>query len=79
LLDFILIESDHRLSVDNRHRRALITHIDQFFQGLLIGADVLIDKFNALLRKKLLLPMTRASARLAVDDNTFGHDHLHFD
>jgi hypothetical protein len=76
LLDFTLIETDHRLAVDDRHRRALITHFDQLFQGLLIGADVLIDKFNALLRKKLFLSLARASARLAVHNDGLDHDSL---
>jgi hypothetical protein len=74
-----LIESDYRLAIDDRHRRALIPHFDQLFQGLLIGPHVFIDKVNALLRKKLFLAMTWTSAWLAVNNDAFGHDHLRFD
>jgi hypothetical protein len=79
LLDFGLIESDYRRAIDDRHWRALITHFDQLFQGLLIVAHVFIDKVNALLRKKLFLSMTRTSAWLAVNNDAFGHDYLRFD
>jgi len=68
-----LIKADNSFAVDDGHRCRLITHFDQLFQGRLIGADVLINKFNALLRKELFLSMTRASARLIVDDDDFSH------
>ena len=45
-----LIETDYRLAVDDRYRRALKAEIDQFFQRCLVGADVFFHKLNALLR-----------------------------
>ena len=45
-----LIKADHRLTVYNRHRRALKTLIDQFFHRILIGADIFLDELDALLR-----------------------------
>jgi len=45
-----LIETDYRLAVDDRYRRALKAEIDQFFQRCLVGADVFFRKLNALLR-----------------------------
>jgi hypothetical protein len=45
-----LIETDHRLPIDERHRYALKAGGEQFFQRRFIRADVFLDKFNALLR-----------------------------
>ena len=50
LHDLGLIETDYRLAVDDRYRRALKAEIDQFFQRSLVGADVFFHKLNALLR-----------------------------
>ena len=47
---FLLVEPHHRLAVDDRHRRALKTLIDQFFQRRLVGADVLFNELHAPLR-----------------------------
>ena len=45
-----LIETDYRLPVDNRYRRALKTLIEQFFQRRLVGANIFLHELNALLR-----------------------------
>ena len=50
LHDLQLIEADHRLAVDNRHRCALKPLIDQFLHRRFIGADIFLDERNALLR-----------------------------
>ncbi len=47
---FSLIETDHRLAVNNRDRRALKALIEQFLQSRFIRADIFLDKLNALLR-----------------------------
>jgi len=38
------------LAIDDRDRRALKSLVEQFFQRCLIGANILFDKFNTLLR-----------------------------
>ena len=47
---FYLIKPNYRFSIDNRHGRALITHIDQLFQGCLVGAHIFFHELDALLR-----------------------------
>jgi hypothetical protein len=77
LLDFLPIETDDRCAIDEGHRRALITHVEQFFQRCPVGTHVLVNKINSLLRKKLLLFITGASAGLAIDDHRFRHSLLY--
>jgi hypothetical protein len=48
--DLQLIEAHHRLPVDDRHRRALKSLIDQLLHRRFIGANIFFDELNALLR-----------------------------
>ena len=48
--NFSLIETDHRLAIDDRYRRALKALIEQFLQSRFIRAHIFLDKLNALLR-----------------------------
>ena len=48
--ELVLIESDHRLTVDQSHRRALKPGVEQFFERGLIRADIFFNENNALLR-----------------------------
>ena len=50
LHDLDLVETDNRLAIDDRYRRALKPLIDQLFHRHLIGADIFLDELNALLR-----------------------------
>jgi hypothetical protein len=77
LLDFTLIEPDHSFAVDNRHRRALKSHIQQLFQSRTVGTHVLVNKFDSLLRKKLFLLVAGASPGLTIDDHYFRHSTLY--
>jgi len=77
LLDFTLIEPDHSFAVDNRHRRALKSHIQQLFQSRTVGTHVLVSKFDSLLRKKLFLLVAGASPGLTIDDHYFCHSTLY--
>jgi len=45
-----LIEADHRLTINDRHRRALKALIEQFLQSGLVGAHIFFDKIDAFLR-----------------------------
>jgi hypothetical protein len=45
-----LIEAHHRLSVDDRHRRALEPLIEQLLQCRFVGTNIFFDELNALLR-----------------------------
>lgn len=45
-----LIETNHRLTVDNRHGGALKSRVEQLLERGLVGANVLLYKVNALLR-----------------------------
>ena len=47
---FYLIKPNYRFTIDNRHGRALIAHVDQFFQGSLVGAHIFFHELDALLR-----------------------------
>ena len=76
MLDFTLIEPDHSFAVDNSHRCALKSHIQQLFQSRPVGAHVLVNKLDSFLRKKLLLLITRASPGLTIDDHDFRHSML---
>ena len=48
--DFLLVEADHRLAVDDGHRRALKTLVEQLLERRLVGADIFFDERDALLR-----------------------------
>ena len=48
--ELVLIETDHRLAVDQSHRRALETRVKQFLQRGFVRPNVFLDKLNALLR-----------------------------
>jgi len=50
LHDLQLIEAHHRLAVDDRHRCALETQIEQLLQRRFVGANIFFDKLHALLR-----------------------------
>ena len=50
LHDLQLIETHHRLPVDNCHGGALKPLIDQLFHGGFIGANIFLDELYALLR-----------------------------
>jgi hypothetical protein len=69
----MLVESDNRFTVDNSYRRALVTHVEQLLQRCPVGTHILINKIDSLLRKKLLLFVTGASAGLAINDHRFCH------
>jgi hypothetical protein len=73
LLDFLLIESNNRLAVDDGHRCTLVTHVQQLLQCRPISAHVLVNKFDSLLRKKLFLFVAGASPGLAIDDHDLRH------
>jgi hypothetical protein len=45
-----LIKTNYRFAVDNRHRSALIAHVDQLFQCCLIGSHIFFHELDALLR-----------------------------
>ena len=69
----LLIESHDRLAIDDGHRSALITHVEQLFQCRRVGAYVLVNEIDSVLRKKLSLFFTGASAGLTINDNYFCH------
>ncbi len=50
LADFRLVESDHRLTVNDRHRRALKPLVEQFLQRRFIGADIFLYELDPFLR-----------------------------
>lgn len=72
----MLIKPNDGFAVDDGYRGALVAQVEQFFQSRRISTHILVDKFNTLLRKKLLLPVTGTSAGLIIDDHHFGHDRL---
>src|SRR5262249_34058898 len=73
LRQLVRIETDDRLAVDQRDRRALISQTQQLFQGIGILAHVFIHELNTLLRKKLFLFMTWPSAGLGKNYDGFRH------
>jgi hypothetical protein len=68
-----LIKTHDGFPVDQCNWRTAVTHVDELFQGRLVGANIPIDEVNALLRKKLFLFVAWASTRLAIDNHRFGH------
>jgi hypothetical protein len=63
-LEFLAIKSDHRLAIDEGHRRGPEAQLHEFLERSLVPPDVLDGKRNAVLRKKLLLPITCPSPGL---------------
>ncbi len=76
LFEFRGIEANHGLPINEGDRRGPETQLNQFFEGLFVGPDVLRHELNALLRKKLLLSVTRASPGLCVHNDVFCHGLL---
>jgi hypothetical protein len=64
LRNSLLIEADDGFAVNKGHRSALVTHVKQLLQCSRIGAHVLVNEIDALLRKKLFLFVARASTGL---------------
>ena len=73
-LDPLPVEADDHLAINDRDRGCPKSKLLQFLQRLLIFQDILCDEFHTLLRKKLFLLVTEASAGLDVDDHLFCHD-----
>ena len=71
LLQFLLIEADHNLAVNNSHRGSHNPNFDQLLHSRLIGDNVLFLEVNPPLRKKLFRPSTEGSTRLRIHDNFF--------
>ena len=76
LLQLLPIKSHHRLAVDEGYRRCPKSQLNQLLKRRLIRSDVLDDVCDALLRKKLLLSVARASPGLGVDDHLLRHRTL---
>lgn len=66
LLEFLLIKSDHRLAIDEGHRRGPEAQLHEFLECSLVRPDVFDNKRDAMLRKKLLLPIARPSPGLRI-------------
>ena len=75
-LKFLGIKSNHRLAVDEGHRRGPEAQLHEFLECSLVRPDVLDDKLDAMLRKKLLLPITRPSPGLRKHHHLLRHRHL---
>jgi len=73
LLDPMLVKADNSLTIDQRHRRALVTQGKQLFQGRRVLAHVLVYEGDTFLRKKLFLSVARPSTGLGKDDDGFRH------
>jgi hypothetical protein len=65
----LLIESDDRFAINDGHRSTLVAHVEQLFQCRLVGAHVLVNEIDSVLRKKLSLFFAGASPGLAINDD----------
>jgi len=74
-LEFLAIKSDHRLAIDEGHRRGPEAQLHEFLECSLVRPDVLDDKRDAVLRKKLLLSITRSSPGLRIYHHLLRHRH----
>jgi hypothetical protein len=75
-LEFLAIKSDHRLAIDEGHRRGPAAQLHEFLERSLVRPDVLDDKRDAVLRKKLLLSITRPSPGLRIYHHLLRHPLL---
>lgn len=75
LLEFFAIKSDHRLAIDEGHRRGPEAELHEFLECSLVRPDILDGKRNAVLRKKLLLSITRPSPGLRIYHHLLCHCH----
>ena len=73
LLDPFAIKPHHRLAVNERHRGGLEAKLHKLLQCSLVRPDVFDDIRDALLRKKLFLPVARPSPGLRIDHHVFRH------
>jgi len=64
----MLVKADNSLTIDQRHRRALVTQGKQLFQRRRVLAHVLVYEGDPFLRKKLFLSMTWTSTWLSEYD-----------
>jgi len=78
LLELFAIKPHHRLAVDDGHRSCPESQLHKLLEGGLIRPDVLDDERNAVLRKELFLPVTRASPRLGIYHHLLWHHRLPF-
>ena len=74
-LEFLAIKSDHRLAIDEGHGRGPEAQLHEFLERSLVRPDVLDDKRDAMLRKKLLLSITRPSPGLRIYHHLLRHRH----
>jgi hypothetical protein len=70
------IKPHHRLAVDESHRRCPESQLHQLLEGRLIRPDILDHERNAVLRKKLFLPVAGPSAGLRIHHHLLRHDVL---
>jgi len=75
LLELLAIKSNHRLAIDEGHRRGPKAQLHEFLECSLVRPDVLDDKPDAVLRKKLLLSITRSSPGLRIYHHLLRHRH----
>ncbi len=67
------IKTDDDLPVDDRHGCRPVAQLQKLLQSCAVLLDILIDKGNAILRKKLFLLVACPSARLTIDDDVLCH------
>ena len=77
-LDPAPVKADDHLAIDDRDRSRPQPELQQLLQGLRIIPNILRDELDTLLRKKLFLLVTGASAGLGIDDDLLRHDFLPF-
>jgi hypothetical protein len=63
-LEFLAIKPDHRLAVNEGHRRGPEAQLHELLERSLIRPDVFDDERDTVLRKELLLSIARPSPGL---------------